>query len=130
MPPLLQSNGTCLIRDTLEEIEQLYKEREERLKAAHTDHVEELESRISSLMDRKRELMEAQRDELQEERERRKRDLVDQAGEHKDLVQVGTCSFDFRTFFILNINSSTDFEIRVHGCPRPPSRAEDRRGRS
>ncbi len=43
-------------------------------------------------MDRKRQMMEQHRDELEEERERRKRDLADQAEENKELVQVGHLS--------------------------------------
>ena len=49
-------------KDTLEEIESLYKEREERLRSAHAEHVEELEARISSLLERRRAMLESHRE--------------------------------------------------------------------
>ena len=73
--------------DTLEEIEVLYKEREERLRSAHAEHVEELEARISSLLERRRAMLESHREELEEERERRRRELAEQSEEHKDAMQ-------------------------------------------
>ena len=65
----------------------LYKEREERLRSAHAEHVEELEARISSLLERRRAMMESHREELEEERERRRRELAEQSEEHKDALQ-------------------------------------------
>ena len=78
-------------KDTLlEEIEVLYKEREERLRSAHGEHVEELEERISSLLERRRAVLESHREELEEERERRRRELAEQSEEHKKAIQVGS----------------------------------------
>ena len=74
-------------KDTLEEIEALYKEREERLRSAHAEHVEELEGRISSLLERRRAMLEAHREELEEERERRRHEMAEQSEEHRDALQ-------------------------------------------
>ena len=77
-------------KETLEEIEVLYKEREERLRSAHGEHVGELEERISSLLERRRAALESHREELEEERERRRRELAEQSEEHKEAIQVGS----------------------------------------
>ena len=74
-------------KDTLEEIEALYKEREERLRSAHAEHVEELEGRISSLLERRRAMLDSHREELEEERERRRREMAEQSEGHKEAMQ-------------------------------------------
>ena len=62
MPSPSSAGNSKRDKDTLEEIEALYKEREERLRSAHAEHVEELEGRISSLLERRRAMLEAHRD--------------------------------------------------------------------
>ena len=135
--------------DTLEEIEVLYKEREERLRSAHAEHVEELEARISSLLERRRAMLESHREELEEERERRRREMAEQSEEHKDAMQgwmgkrwaLGCVNLPPTEVesqdrqIVLQLRSylfshpGADFEIRVHRGHRPHQGDESRRGR-
>ena len=75
-------------RESIEELESFYRQKEDRLRTAHGDHVEELELRISDLTDRCRGLVETHREELEGEKEKRKKDLSTMAEEHKEAIQV------------------------------------------
>ena len=85
--PAPSAGNSSRDKDTLEEIEALYKEREERLRSAHAEHVEELEGRISSLLERRRAMLDSHREELEEERERRRREMAEQSEGHKEAMQ-------------------------------------------
>ncbi len=76
---MLQKN----FRESLEELESFYRQKEDRLRTAHSEHVEELERRVESLSARNRALLDAHEAELEEERARRKAEAERMQEEHR-----------------------------------------------
>ena len=74
-------------KESLEELESFFRQKEDRLRVAHSEHVDELEDRIGTLVKRNKTLIESHGKELEEERERRRKDLSEQAEEHKETLQ-------------------------------------------
>ena len=75
-------------RETLEEMETYYRQREDRLKTVHSELVEELETRIETMHSKMKSLNEMHKEELDSEKERRKRDLAEQSDEHAEAMQM------------------------------------------
>ena len=78
----------CCNRESLEEVESYYRQKEDRLRTAHADHVEELENRISTLQSRLKVQAETFEQELEQEKDKRKAELKSQAEEHAEMVQM------------------------------------------
>ena len=82
--------------ETQEEIESQFRQKEDRLKMFHGEHVDELEERIETLVKRNKTLIQVHNNELEEERQRRKKDLQIQAEEHKQTIAALKASKHFR----------------------------------
>ncbi len=75
-------------RESLEELESFYRQKEDRLRTAHSEHVEELEARLGALAERNRALLETHDKEMKEERERRTRELREQAEANREAMEA------------------------------------------
>ena len=68
--------------------EEMYKKREDRLKAAHAEEMEEMQKRLAHWSRRVQQMSEEHQKELDEEKEKRKRDLKEQSQDHKATVET------------------------------------------
>ena len=66
----------------------MYKRREDRLKAAHAEEIEEMQKRLAHWSRRVQQMSEEHQKELESEREKRKRDLKEQSEDHKATVDT------------------------------------------
>ena len=66
----------------------MYKKREDRLKAAHAEEMEEMQKRLAHWSRRVQQMSEEHQKELDEEKEKRKRDLKEQSQDHKATVET------------------------------------------
>ena len=66
----------------------MYKKREDRLKAAHAEEIEEMQKRLAHWSRRVQQMSEEHQKELESEREKRKRDLKEQSEDHKATVDT------------------------------------------